>query len=97
MDAGKQLDHAVKGILEIVTLQTYTRWLRLTAKETPPRKVGRKPLLLETVAFIIRIAKENMFWGYRRIVGELEKLGIHVSRTIIANVLRRNGLPPSRN
>jgi hypothetical protein len=41
---------------------------------------------------ILRMARENARWGYLRIKGELIKLGIRVSATTIANVLRRSGL-----
>ena len=34
-------------------------------------------------------------WGYLRIVGELKKLGVTVSKTSVATVLRRHGLPPA--
>jgi hypothetical protein len=41
------------------------------------------------------MARENPRWGYLRIKGELLKLGITVSATTIANVLRRGGLGPA--
>ncbi len=41
------------------------------------------------------MAWENARWGYLRIKGELLKLGITVSATTIANVLRRGGLGPA--
>jgi len=34
-------------------------------------------------------------WGYFRIVGELKKLGVPVSKTSVATVLRRHGVPPA--
>ena len=34
-------------------------------------------------------------FSYLRIVGELRKLGIKVSKGSVANVLRRHGLPPA--
>ena len=40
------------------------------------------------------MARENE-WGYTRIQGELEKLDITISKSSVANILRRNGLPPS--
>jgi hypothetical protein len=40
------------------------------------------------------MARENT-WGYKRIRGELKKLGIKLSRSCIADILRRNGLPSS--
>ncbi len=41
------------------------------------------------------MARENPRWGYMRIEGELLKLGISVSATTIATVLRRSGLGPA--
>jgi len=40
------------------------------------------------------MARENV-WGYKRIHGELKKFNINISKTCIANILRRNGLLPS--
>jgi transposase InsO family protein len=44
---------------------------------------------------ICRLARENPRWGYLRIVGELKKLGVTVSKTSVATVLRRHGPPPA--
>jgi putative transposase len=41
------------------------------------------------------VARENPRWGYRRIQGELKKLGMSVSATTIRTVLLRNGLRPA--
>ena len=38
------------------------------------------------------MARENA-WGYRRISGELAKLDISISKSCVADILRRNGLP----
>jgi hypothetical protein len=40
-------------------------------------------------------SRENPRWGYRRIQGELLGLGIHLSSTSIAMILRRAGLSPA--
>jgi len=45
--------------------------------------------------FILRLAKENPRWGYRRIQGELRKLGVRVSATAIRSLLRRQCLAPA--
>jgi transposase InsO family protein len=41
------------------------------------------------------LAKENPRWGYRRIQGELRKLGVRVSATAIRSLLRRQCLAPA--
>src|SRR5208283_5185520 len=49
----------------------------------------------KTVELIIQLARENPRWGYLRIVGELKKLGVTVSKSSVANVPRHHGLPPA--
>jgi hypothetical protein len=41
------------------------------------------------------IATPPYTWGYRRIVGELQNLGIPVSATSVRTILGRHGLPPA--
>ena len=41
-----------------------------------------------------RREQENI-WGYQHIQGKLQKLGIVISKTCVADILRRNGLPPA--
>ncbi len=82
----------------LVTPETVLRWHRaLVARRWtyPHRQVGRPALPVDTVALIVRLARENPRWGYLRIVGELKKLGVAVSKTSVAAVLRRHRLPPA--
>jgi putative transposase len=41
------------------------------------------------------MARENPRWGYQRIKGRLQQLGVRVSATTIRTVLRRHGLDPA--
>jgi len=41
------------------------------------------------------MATENSGWGYKRIRGELRKVGHTVARTTIAMTLKDNGIAPS--
>jgi hypothetical protein len=56
---------------------------------------GRPPLAEDLVTVILRLARQNPGWGYKRIQGELNKLGIRVSATSIRTVLLGNGLGPA--
>jgi putative transposase len=79
----------------LVTPETILRWHRALARRQwtyPHRRPGRPALPQETVELIVRLARENPRWGYLRIVGELKKLGIAVSKTSVAAVHR---LPPA--
>ena len=82
----------------LVTPETILRWHRalVCGRWTyPHRRVGRPQLPAETVALIVRLARENPRWGYLRIVGELKKLGVAVSKTSVATVLRRHRIQPA--
>jgi putative transposase len=61
----------------------------------PNRRLGRPPVDGEVRRLILWLARENSHWGYVRIVGELRKLGIMVSATLVRNVLAGAGIPPA--
>jgi transposase InsO family protein len=78
--------------------ETLLRWhRRLVARHWtyPHRRPGRPPTEETVRELILRLARENSSWGYVRIVGELRKLGINVSATLVRNVLRQAGIPPA--
>jgi putative transposase len=78
--------------------ETLLRWHRRLvagAWTYPHRQTGRPPLNPEVQQLIVRLAKENPTWGYQRIKGELQRLGVDVSATAIRTTLRRYGLDPA--
>ncbi len=82
----------------LISPQTVLDWHRRLVRRRwtyPHRRPGRPSLPGETVELICRLARENPRWGYMRIVGELKKLGVPVSKGSVAAVLARHGLPPA--
>ncbi len=74
----------------LVGPDTLVRWHRdlRWRRGRPCRPPGRPPLDPQLKHLILRLGRENPRWGYLRIRGELLKLGIDVSATTIATVLR---------
>jgi putative transposase len=78
--------------------ETLLRWHRqLVARRWTyaHRAPGRPPLESTLRCLILRLARENPQWGYRRIVGELKGLGMTVSATSVRKVLLQAGLQPA--
>jgi putative transposase len=59
------------------------------------RRPGRPAVSQATRELVLRLARENSRWGYQRIVGELAGVGVRVSATTVAKILRQAGVPPA--
>jgi putative transposase len=82
----------------LVSPRTLLRWhQRLVARRwTYPRgRIGRPQVGNEVEQFVVRFARENPSWGYKRIAGELLGLGVAVSPSSVRAILIRHGLPPA--
>ena len=78
--------------------ETLLRWHRRLiagAWTYPHLASGRPQLDADIQQLIIRLASENPRWGYQRIQGELQRLGVRVSATAIRATLRRHGVDPA--
>ena len=67
----------------------------LVAGRTRTDIPGVRTISREVRELVLRLARENLSWGYLRIVGELRKLGITVSATSVRTILAAAGLPPA--
>jgi putative transposase len=77
------------------TLLAWHRQLVVRRWTYAQKKPGRPPLEQSLRTLIVRLARENPHWGYRRIVGELKGLGVIVSPTSVRKVLLAAGLRPA--
>ena len=58
-------------------------------------KAGRRKTKEELTKLIVEMKTINNRWGYRKIMGELKKIGIIISKTTIAKILKDNGFVPN--
>jgi hypothetical protein len=81
----------------LVTPTTLLRWhRRLVARRwTYAARRGRPQVLGEIRDLVLRFARENPRWGYQRIVGEINGLGLCVSATTVRKILREAGHGPA--
>src|SRR5258708_43455 len=84
---GKPLGAAIKLLISIVSPRTFLGWIRqqnqpAEQKATRQRGPGRPPTDEEVRALVLPMARENE-WGYTRILGELKKLGVKLSRSTV--------------
>ncbi|MDD1061710.1 helix-turn-helix domain-containing protein [Streptomyces cocklensis] len=77
---------------EILILRHEVAVLRREKKWTQPPSAGHPPVPVELRELIIRLGTENPRWGFRRVHGELRRLGHKVSQATVRRVLRAGDL-----
>jgi putative transposase len=85
----------------IVTPGTVLRWhrdilRRRWARRSRCGRSGRPPVRRNVRSVVLRLARENESWGYRRIHGELAGLGITVAASTVWQILKSAGIDPGR-
>ena len=84
----------------IITPETVLRWRRDVlrrrwAAKSQHKRPGRPATHHHITRLVVRLARENPGWGYRRIHGELAGLGIRVAPSTVWQILTNAGLPPA--
>ena len=84
----------------LVRPDTVLRWhrdllARRHAARSRPGRPGRPRTIRSVRLLVLRLARENPSWGYRRIHGELLVLGIKVAASTVWEILRQAGIDPA--
>jgi len=84
----------------LVTPDTILRWhhdivRRRWAARSMHGKTGRPATRANIRALVLRLARENPEWGYRRIHGELAGLGVRVAASTVWEILKNAGIDPA--
>jgi putative transposase len=85
------------GMRLIVTPATVLRWHRDIVRRRWARlsRSGRPATHRKVRSVVLRLARENEAWGYRRIHGELAGLGIMVAPSTVWQILKNAGIDPA--
>jgi transposase len=84
----------------LVRPDTILKWhrnliARRHAAASRPKRRGRPRTLRSIRSVVLRLARENSSWGYRRVHGELLTLGITVAPSTVWQMLREAGIDPA--
>jgi transposase len=98
LSALSRLLPAPRRRMRLVSPRTLLRWhVQLVARRWtyPHRSPGRPATTPPIRALVLRMARENPRWGYRRIQGELVGLGHSVAASTVWKILKDAGLDPA--
>ena len=87
------------GLRLLVTPDTIVRWhrdivRRRWATRSTRGKTGRPATRRNIRALVLRLARENPGWGYRRVHGELAGLGVKIAASTAWEILKKAGIDP---
>ncbi len=84
----------------LIRPDTVLRWhrdllARRHAARSRPKSPGRPRTVRSIRQLVLRLARENPCWGYRRIHGELLVLGIKIAASTVWEILHDAGIDPA--
>jgi putative transposase len=88
------------GLRLLVTPDTILRWhrdivRRRWAARSIRGKSGRPATRRNIKSLVLRLARENPEWGYRRIHGELAGLGVKIAASTVWEILKKAKIDPA--
>jgi putative transposase len=85
----RQILHRLRLLIRPDTILRWHRDLmrRRHARMSRPKRPGRPRTIRSIRVLVLRLAKENPNWGYRRIHGELLVLGLQVAASTVWQIL----------
>jgi putative transposase len=89
-----------QGLRLLVTPDTTLPWhrdvvRRRWAARSRRGRTGRPATRRNVKALVLRLARENPEWGYRRIHGELAGLGVKIAASTVWEILKASGIDPA--
>ncbi|MFI0765665.1 integrase core domain-containing protein [Streptomyces sp. NPDC021218] len=92
--------HVLRQLRLLVRPDTVLRWhrslvARRHASSCRPKRPGRPRTVRSIRILVLRLAKENPSWGYRRLHGELLVLGVRVGASTVWEILKDAGIDPA--
>jgi transposase len=90
----------LKRLHLVVRPDTVLRWhrnmlARRHARRSRPRRPGRPRTIRSVRGLVLRLARENPGWGYRRVHGELLVLGVKVAASTVWEIPHEAGIDPA--
>jgi len=90
----------LRGVRLLVRPDTVLRWhrdllARRHAQMSRPKCPGRPRTVRSVRALVLRLARENPQWGYRRLHGDLLVLGVKVAASTVWEILKEAGIDPA--
>ncbi len=91
---------ALRRVRLLVRPDTVLRWhrdlvARRHAAASRPKRPGRPRTVHSIRTLVLRLARENPGWGYRRLHGELLVLGIQVAASTVWEIFKDAGIDPA--
>jgi putative transposase len=91
---------ALRRLRLLIRPDTVLRWHRdliasRRAARSRPKRPGRPRTVRSIRLLVLRLARENPGWGYRRVHGELLVLGAKVAPSTVWEILKEAGIDPA--